>query len=807
MTIQSSYKPFLIGQGQSKTGLFTYLESWIKPEDAYDTLLNAYVYRGSLWQREGTVLFPSLTGNGALVYQNNEVQTATGSGTTGPYSGNLTNFPLIGTVTITAQTAAGKRSSTATFGAGNRPWSTGGTNLAASGTINFSTGAWTITTSSNVVNNAPIVIQYNFIPTNVTSNAGSSINNPIMGIKTHQNAATNTQTLVVMDTRRASWWNSSSLVKSFVPLETFQQIFWTGNGDVTAVTTGDIIIQWTNIAPYSVSITDGTSTIFDIPGIYPAGGFTSQGNLNPAADSTINYATGVVHLNLAVGQASSVFYIITGALQGDYFTGDNSNFFNVTNWQTNDDQPAYLYMTNNVDFVTLFDGTNLARPPFAVTFTDMILDNATSAPLYPKVNDIQTTLDVKVFKNRLLFLRPTLLNDNPDPQTILWSKEVNEFFPLANFNFVSDIAGNGADLAAPTGDWLQCAQFVRDVIIVFFQNSTWLFRFTGNVSDLFRFDKLNASRSTNAPYGSIAYDINATSMGAKGLISCDGVGVDRYDISVIDQFLDINQNFFNLCFTEKFDTLNQTWMLYPSDENNASTSDSVLIYNFLESTWAKFQHNLGNLIHDATTPNTLSCLGLAFTTKDLTWIDFAPGGYFGTDGLNWSQATFPWNSYIEQDLSPSLLGGDQNGFVYTMQDGPVDNVGPDQSTPFGIATLVQTKRLNPFIQIGERARFGYLDIYYEVNPSVQVTFNFYINNSENIAQSNSFTFLGPSSNEWAWKRIYLNVTGEFLQIEINSQIGSNPDGDPIYNTSGVFKILGMILYAAPVGRLTPGTFS
>ena len=81
-----------------------------------------------------------------------------------------------------------------------------------------------------------------------------------------------------------------------------------------------------------------------------------------------------------------------------------------------------------------------------------------------------------------------------------------------------------------------------------------------------------------------------------------------------------------------------------------------------------------------------------------------------------------------------------------------------------------------------------------------------VNNSNTLALSNTLTFDGPASNDWAWKRLFVNLTGEFLQIEINSQIGTNPNGTPIYNMAGSFKILGMILYAAPAGRLTPGTF-
>lgn len=56
------------------------------------------------------------------------------------------------------------------------------------------------------------------------------------------------------------------------------------------------------------------------------------------------------------------------------------------------------------------------------------------------------------------------------------------------------------------------------------------------------------------------------------------------------------------------------------------------------------------------------------------------------------------------------------------------------------------------------------------------------------------TLDGNTGNNFAWKRLYLNIVGEFLQIGI------------IDNGISSFKILGMILHAKPAGRLTPGTF-
>jgi hypothetical protein len=800
----SSYKPFLIGQGVSKTGLFTYLQSWVKPEDAYDELLNAYVYRGSLYQRPGTSLFPSASGAGALVYQDNVI-AATGSGGTGPYNGVLSNIPLIGTVTITAQTAAGKRSSTADFASGNVNWSTGGASLASSGTINFSTGVWSITTSSAVAANIPIVIQYNYVPTSLTT----PINNPIMGIVLHQDQTQNTQKLFVADTRRASRWNPTP--QSFVPIQSFQQIIWAGNGDGTTSTTALLPLRWTNIAPYSVSVSAVfagiTRTITDVPTSSTAGGFTTDTELNSAANSAIDYANGTVTITWTAPLPVGSYVTITASLQGDYFSGDNTNFFKFTNWQTVDSQPSYLYMTNNIDYVTLFDGTYLSRPPFAITLANTVTSGG--AVLFPKANDFQTCLDIKVYKNRLMFIRPTLLSQTPDAQSIRWSQLANVAAPRGQFNFVANVAGNGGELSAPTGDWIQCAEFLRDILTVFFQNSTWVFRFTGNTKDLFRFDKISGAKSTSAPYGSVEYDDRTTSMGAKGLIQCDGVSVARYDEAIIDYVQNINQNFFKQCYAQRFDNFNHTWMLFPTQENENTTSNQALIYNFLENTWALFSHSLGYLVQTPTELNTLSCLGLGSTVADLTWDDFAVGSaFFSGQGQTWSQATYGWNSFQNQDLAPNLLGGDQNGFVYTMMDGSTDNPGPATSNQAnGVPTRVLTKRLNPFIANGVKARFGYLDVYYEVNADVKATFKFYLNNSSDASISFLMTFDGQEDNAYAWKRIYISAVAEFIQIEINSIIGIDEDtGEEILNTAGPFKILGMILYAGPAGRLTPGKF-
>lgn len=805
----SSYQPFLIGEGKSKTGYFTYTDSWVKPDDAFDTLQNAYIYRGSIYQRSGLSLFPSAFGAGAPVYTDN-FELGIGDGTNRTFSQTLPNFPVIANANllITVTTMIG---ATVVTGMNTGSFGATGTIVGTSismGTLVYATGVLTLVYATAPTNGQPVIIEYSYVPSQNTT----PTNNPIMGIKQFLNETNDTYVLVVLDTRRMSWWNP--VTKSFVPQNTFEQFLYqfpnpNDNSIWSSTRTNPVATQWTDIAPYSVTITDNIPGTPDSMVDDGSGNFINTGGTRfNAPASTIDYATGVVNVFYKTAPPAGTLVQIQGSLTGDYFSGSNSNFFNSVNWAPAETDNQ-LYLTNNVDFITTFDGTFLSRPAFGLMGAGTPASNppvqvtrlAPSTVLLPYINAFLRCLDIKVYKDRLLIFRPTLTTDfEPEGQGVFYSA-INQ--PL---NFVDDIAGNGDNVQISTGDWIMSTQLLRDGIVLFMNNSTWFFRFTANPFDPFRADQLNSSKSTNAPYASAIYDITATSMGAKGLIECDGVGVERYDINVIDLFEEINQTWFQQCFAQRYDSLNHTWMLYPSVSSGLHTSDSALIYNFLEKTWAIFTFNLGQQVQNANTANTLSCLGLSFTTEDLTWADFAPGSGTDVAGLKWSQFPHPWNHNLIQNLAPVLLAGDQNGFVYICNDGPTDNPGPAGTGVNGIQTIIQSKRLNPYIPQGQKCRFGYLDVYYEVNNAVSITMKFNSNNSGNGIQTFQFNLDGSAGEAWAWKRFYINTVAEFIQIEITSEVqGFDPD-TPVYNTNGVFKILGMVLWASPAGRLVPGSF-
>ncbi len=488
---------------------------------------------------------------------------------------------------------------------------------------------------------------------------------------------------------------------------------------------------------------------------------------------TVSYSAGTISLTFGSAPATTVSIIMTALLSGDYFTGNESNFFNSVNWL------GILYLTNNKDPITTFDGTNLARPAFPITQANQLT----------YTNNIGNCLNVAVYKNRLLVESPTLINNGFGnglfAQSIRWSAiPIPGSAIFTPTNLVADVAGNGGELSATTDDFLQASQLLRDQVIVFFSNSTWIFRYTGSDFAPFRFDRINASKTTSAPYASIDYDERVTSMGSKGLIACDGVNVQRYDVSIIDQFLDINQKAFFQCFGIRFDTTNQSWMLYPSVSNDALTSDTILVYNFLEQTWSTFDI-------------ALSCVGLYVVSQDAAWQDFAIGGPMP---LTWEQADFAWDSYLLQDLSPNLLGGGFTGVVYQMNSGETD-LDPVTGDELAINYSMTTARLNPFVGVGQKVQFGYIDFYYAINEDAIATITFYTDNTSAPSATRQLTFDGPTNSSQAVKRVYINIVGEFLQFNIN-KYQPLPDEDPLLG-NGPIQILGMVLWARPAGRWTP----
>jgi hypothetical protein len=100
------------------------------------------------------------------------------------------------------------------------------------------------------------------------------------------------------------------------------------------------------------------------------------------------------------------------------------------------------------------------------------------------------------------------------------------------------------------------------------------------------------------------------------------------------------------------------------------------------------------------------------------------------------------------------------------------------------------------MQTGQKTQFGYIDVFYStasVNPAhpIEITLKFSVDNNNSSVASRPLTLEWNNNSDYNWKRIYCNLTGEFIQIEFD------PDEDSF------FQILGFVLWARPAGRFTP----
>lgn len=252
-----SYQPFLIAD--YSTGIDRQLQPWLLANDAFVNLSDGFVYRGVTQNRNGYSGFA--TGLNSTYCESRMVvgvvdeAHGTGNGTPGPYAFNLTNTPIRrGTTVITA----GAQSATDN---GNGEFTT--SPLGGSGSINYTTGAISITFANNVGGGTNITVTYDYHP-----------GNPVMGIMNFfpKNAE---RQLVVVDTQYVNIYNPSTdrleyRAAASGPYTGDNQDFfsWVNYPDNSSVdrllfsngSSGDVIQQWdgTNVTDYAPTFSGGT---------------------------------------------------------------------------------------------------------------------------------------------------------------------------------------------------------------------------------------------------------------------------------------------------------------------------------------------------------------------------------------------------------------------------------------------------------------------------------------------------------------------------------------------------------------------
>lgn len=765
------YKGFAISN--FRTGFDEAVEPWLLPRDAYQLLINAHLYRGVLEKIEGYRLFATMSYrteiamNGAI---NGINKVFTVVLPTDPISSQFYGY---GTLVLGSTAETFTYDSDASTTLINLIGDAGGT-----GTVDLNTNTVTLT-----FNTAPPASAYSTVFFQWDSAVASP--NAIMGIKQYFNS-NGGQEVMVFDTRRVGTIQSilsPTLISAAGALQSIEEI-------PHDYYQASVFISNGGVGPYAGNltatlITPGTVKFFEYT---PAGvlvktitdngfGALTGTNVNSAA-SFINYVTGAYTITFTVAPTNLNVFNSTAGVYGDIFSGDFSDFFTLTNYQYK------AFFTNSVDEIMYYDGTSLK---YLITNLSVKLPTATGGT--PNNLDITRCLHVFTLRERLLLIAPTVQQVN-EVAGVWWSEALN---PL---NFTND-----EFLVASTSEPIRTFGYINTDLILRFSNSERVFRYTGDAFAPFRFDSTNNLWACDASYSAINYDTWFSSVGRPGIVGSDGVNVKRVD-TLIPDFTDptrlsqqvpvpfINQTSIQQCYGERFDDQKEGWLCYnsaPVDQGNVVASDHVLAYNYLDETYAVYSF-------------PFSCLGFGRIVNVPTW---------ATTITPWDEMSDTWDSYQLQNNALVDLAGDQYDRVFSLNDGNKQTNVAGESIP--VALDVITKNFNPFIEEGQLARLGYVDLFVSGYATTKLRVQFYVNDQLYIDsndqpagyyQENTLTFnttdaMSPSTNMTkVWKRIYVGSIGKehTLRFYQHADDLAETDEQPVF-------IHAMVLYMKPAGRI------
>jgi len=331
------------------------------------------------------------------------------------------------------------------------------------------------------------------------------------------------------------------------------------------------------------------------------------------------------------------------------WSGSNSDFFWSTNYWFDASNNKLFWVTNGysagtvatTDPIRYYNGTTWNATPFLPGLKSGATDAMITAKIiipyrgrlvalntYEAANTTGATATVQ-HANRARF------SQNGDPTNIASS---------TSGGWVDDVQGRGGFVDAPTNEHIISAAFIRDVLIVFFEKSTWKLRFTGNVVLPFVWERINTELGAESRFSTVSFDDGILAVGDKGVVTCNGNNVKRIDDSIRDEVFKIhNGNSGVRRVNGKRNFFEQVvYWTFPSADVNPTYPNKMLIYNYDNNTWSFLSDHF-------------TALGDFHRTNDLRWSDLT--------GIKWQEYRKSWSAGRTQSQFPLIVGGNQQGYI------------------------------------------------------------------------------------------------------------------------------------------------
>ncbi len=411
-----------------------------------------------------------------------------------------------------------------------------------------------------------------------------------------------------------------------------------------------------------------------------------------------------------------------GANSDDTFTGDNTNFFWIANWELGGS--SRMYIVNDKDPMQKYDGTNLSRLVVNIGGDD-------------DINDLNSCLLVFIVKERIVIFS-TNENGTDFFQRARWSSIKDpDTWPTESFK------------DAPTQDTIKSGAFIGDDLYIWFRKSVWRFAYTGDSTNPFEWERVDSKQGCEAQMSLVTNDNIQYAVGKTRLQLMDGRRVVPGDLKIPDVTLDWSQGsvlFSNALVVEQERHIATSYASSGAGENADGNiyPDRVLIRNYEDqgfTNWTMDVHTIGS-----------TELG-----SDTTW---------ETD-LTWQEIFDPWNAGSNEAGFPTTLIGDHAGLVLQLNTGGSDN-GSD------ILWTAKSARFNPFISQGREAWLNRIDFFVDVNADSSFDVKSFLNTDSSPFKTTTITAIAKkSADSKAWYSVFVNASGFAHSIEITNNASNN----------------------------------
>lgn len=360
-------------------------------------------------------------------------------------------------------------------------------------------------------------------------------------------------------------------------------------------------------------------------------------------------------------------------------SGNKANFFWACNWTGITDAVKLMFVTNyqvtNPNGATVAATDDPIRYWNGAAWTDFLPHFLPSPPpAYVPLAPgnvigsafVQSARIIIQFKDRLLLLNTiecdasgsgTTGNNlqytnrcryshNGSPVAVNAWYEPNQ---LDNAGLPTSLADGAGFIDATTDEAIVSAMFIKDRLIVFFERSTWEIVYQANQVLPFTWQKINTELGSQSLLSSIPFDRQILTVGNVGVHACTGPNVQRIDQKIPDFIFEVrtaNQGVYRIGGIRDFFTELAYWT-FPSQEiPNSIFPDTLLVYNYVADTWAEFD-------------DCITAFGYLEQQPALTWATWL---------WTWDQSLQPWASGMLQANVRVCLAGNQQGYIFIIDD-------------------------------------------------------------------------------------------------------------------------------------------